>query len=210
MSQTLESMQKDSKKFFESIYDTHKDHTASIPWARHEPNPHLIEFLQEHPRLKGRAAVIGCGLGDDAAALAAFGFETVAFDISQTAIELCRQRFGDSPAAFVQADLFDYPFDWKEHFDFIFESHTIQSLPLALRDKTITAIADLLKPGGIVLTVARGKNEGEQFDGPPWPLTINELKLFTMKSCKELGFSILASDDAKSSLLFKAHFQKER
>ncbi|MCC5670705.1 class I SAM-dependent methyltransferase [Nostoc sp. CHAB 5784] len=39
-----------------------------------------------------KALVIGCGLGDDAEAIASLGFEVTAFDISPTAIAWCQER----------------------------------------------------------------------------------------------------------------------
>jgi SAM-dependent methyltransferase len=49
----------------------------------------------------GRAIVVGCGLGADAEYLASLGFDTVGFDISQTAIRLARERFPGSAVRYM-------------------------------------------------------------------------------------------------------------
>ena len=43
-----------------------------------------------------KALKIGCGLGDDAEYLTETGMEVTAFDISETAIRWCHERFPDS------------------------------------------------------------------------------------------------------------------
>jgi 2-polyprenyl-3-methyl-5-hydroxy-6-metoxy-1,4-benzoquinol methylase len=48
---------------------------------------------------------VGCGLGADAEYLASLGFDTVGFDISETAIRLARERFPGSAVRYVSADL---------------------------------------------------------------------------------------------------------
>ncbi|MCJ7765165.1 MAG: hypothetical protein MUP09_04415 [Thiovulaceae bacterium] len=94
-------------------------------------------------------------------------------------------------------------------FDFVFEAFTIQALPLSLRDRIITAIVSLMAPKAKILTVCNAKRDDEHFDGPPWPLTYNELRLFTMKECRELEFSIYEESSALSSLKMRAIFQKK-
>jgi hypothetical protein len=51
--------------------------TEAIPWADLEPNPHLLSWLEANPTDgRGRRALkVGCGLGDDAEALAELGFD---------------------------------------------------------------------------------------------------------------------------------------
>lgn len=56
--------------------------------------------------------------------------------------------------------------------------------------------------------VANGKNEGEKYDGPSWPLEANKLKLFGNHGCEELEFSIFAEESALSSLKFRALYKK--
>src|SRR5271167_1531287 len=94
--------------WFEALYQEADGGDAVIPWADGEPNPRLIEFWKAHPlETSGkRAVVVGSGLGDDAEQLALWGFQTVAFDISKTAIEHTKKRYPDTRVEYLVADLF--------------------------------------------------------------------------------------------------------
>ena len=76
------------------------------------------------------------------------------------------------------------------------------------QDKVIEAISSLMAPDAKALVVADGKNEGENHDGPPWPLTVDELRLFTNKSCTELELNIFDGEGDTSSLKLRAIFKK--
>ena len=84
----------DATGWFEALYQRAGGRWDRIPWADLEPNPYLVEWLAASAvDGRGRSClVVGCGLGDDAEALAAQGFDVVAFDISATAIDGCRAR----------------------------------------------------------------------------------------------------------------------
>lgn len=75
------------------------------------PIRYLISWLEDHPIASGRlrAVTIGCGVGDDAEALSAHGYQVTTFDISPSAIDLCRKRYPRSRVEYVVADLFDHP-----------------------------------------------------------------------------------------------------
>ena len=65
-------------------------------------------YLPDDQR-SGRALDVGCGLGDNAAALARAGFEVTAFDISPTAIDWAKARFSSEDINWLAADLLDPP-----------------------------------------------------------------------------------------------------
>ena len=200
---------KEATAWFEELYRDSKQDESKIPWADMKANDFLDEYLKNHlPR--GRALVVGCGLGDDAIALSLAGCESVtAIDISPSAIAWCEERFDGFGVDFRVEDLFELPEDLLGSFDFVFEAFTIQSIPLAFRDRVITAISSLLKPRGQVLVVAFGKQEGEVFPGPPWPLERNEIRLFENKGMKELEFSIFDNPRGLSNIKFRALYQKQ-
>ncbi|MDH5465051.1 MAG: class I SAM-dependent methyltransferase, partial [Thiovulaceae bacterium] len=134
MTQAEKQAEKDELKaitlnFFSSIYNTHKTSLGNIPWADLKPNEHLLEHLHYTVGHRGRAIVIGCGLGDDAKALEDAGYEVTAFDIAPEAIKLARERFIDTNISFHVGDIFKLETEWLEAFDFVFEAFTIQSLP---------------------------------------------------------------------------------
>ena len=171
--------------WFEPLYAKAAGNSAQIPWALMQATPCLQQWLQtttseQTTTNKERSAVvIGCGLGDDAEALAQAGFVVTAFDISSTAIKWARERFPKSTVNYEVADLFRLPSHWYRTFDLVFEFRTIQALPLAVRKQAIEQIASLVAAQGtlLVATYLRPDNETDP-DGPPWPLTVAELTYF--------------------------------
>ncbi|WP_035493113.1 class I SAM-dependent methyltransferase [Baaleninema simplex] len=167
-------------RWFEKVYATASGDADAVPWAMERPNPYLLEWLDDTKTCgDGKSAlVIGCGLGDDAEALAGRGFDVTAFDISETAIAWCRQRFPNSSVCYQVCDLFACDASWTRAFDFVFESRTVQSLPLKLRHTTIGMVSEFVADGGTLLVVANRRDTEAEPDGPPWPLSDSEFKRF--------------------------------
>ncbi|BAY88129.1 MULTISPECIES: class I SAM-dependent methyltransferase [unclassified Tolypothrix] len=163
--------------WFEVLYAEAKGDTTQVPWAKLAPHPYLQDWLTNHQfSAQGKKAlVIGCGLGDDAEALAKLGFEVTAFDISPTAIAWCQQRFPDSTVKYVTADLLAIPSEWHLSFDFVFECRNIQALPLNLRSSIIQSITGVVAPSGTLLVITRVRDTEMEPSGPPWPLSNSEL-----------------------------------
>ncbi len=203
-----ENCHKTASAWFEELYRENFLKNEQIPWAKMHANEYLLEYLQ-HNLPKGKALVVGCGLGDDAIALIEAGFDVTAIDISASAIAWCEERFEGFGVDFRVQDIFELPDEMLGAYDFVFEALTIQSLPLRFRDKMVTAISSLVVPKGKLLVVANGKREGEKYEGPPWPLERNEVRLFTMKAMNELEFSIYEEPSTLSTLKFRALYQKE-
>ena len=166
----------EASAWFNDLYSEHKENHDKIPWAKLEVNPLLKSYLDERKEHQGKALVIGCGLGDDAEALELSGYEVLAIDVSQKALELAQERFSDSKIVFEKQDIFDMPKKYHEHFDFVFEAFTIQSLPIEFRAKMIKAVADTVAVKGKLLVVAHKKKL--TLSGPPWPLKKEEVDLF--------------------------------
>ncbi|MBW4643258.1 MAG: methyltransferase domain-containing protein [Goleter apudmare HA4340-LM2] len=164
--------------WFEVLYAEAQGDAALIPWAKLAPHPYLQDWLTNHQPFtsKQKALVIGCGLGDDAQALADLGFEVTAFDISPSAIAWCRQRFPNSTVNYLVADLLTIPSQWYLAFDFVFECRNIQALPLNVRSSVISSVASLVAPGGTLLLITRVQDTEAEPSGPPWPLSDSELK----------------------------------
>ncbi|MBG1266262.1 class I SAM-dependent methyltransferase [Nostoc sp. WHI] len=170
----------DPSAWFEVLYAKAKGDTAQIPWAKLAPHPYLQDWLTNHqPFASGqKALVIGCGLGDDAQALAHRGSEVTAFDISPTAIAWCQKRFPDSTVNYVVADLLAIPSQWHQAFDFVFECRNIQALPLNVRYSVISSVAYVVAPNGTLLLITRVRDTKAEPNGPPWPLSSSELQQF--------------------------------
>ncbi len=152
----------DAVGWFETLYREVGGDWARVPWADLVPNPHLVEWLGADggDRSARRALVVGCGLGDDAEAVAARGYRVVAFDVSPTAIEGCRRRYPDTRVDYRDADLFDPPVDWAGGFDLVVEVNTLQVLPDDRRAEAMRQVGDFVRPGGRLLVVAGGTRTG--------------------------------------------------
>ena len=188
--------------WFDDLYKNNKDSQENIPWARQAVNPLLQTYLDEDITHKGTALVIGCGLGDDAVALAEAGYDVTAIDVSPTALDLAKVRFPDSIVKFIKQDIFEY----EEKFDFVFEALTIQSLPVEFRQKMVKAVANTVAKGGRLLLVAHKREE--TFDGPPWPLTQEEVDLFKGKGLTELSQEIHTEASKISNTRFRVLYKK--
>ena len=181
--------------WFDSIYtDAEGDHKA-VFWADLVPNPYLVDWLKSHPVtwLKKKAIAIGCGVGDDAEAMAEAGYEVTAFDIAPTAIELCKKRYPHTKVNYMIADLFDHPVEWENDYDLVYECNTIQVLPGKYRREAMDAMSGLLTEEGELLVSCRSRNSGEDEDAIPLPLDKKEIDGFMDFALVEKSF--VAYDD---------------
>jgi hypothetical protein len=166
-----ESLQSgDFRSWFEKVYAASAGETSGVPWADLVPNPNLVSWQSRNKVSAGRALVIACGLGDDAEFLAEHGMEVTAFDISQTCVDWCKERFPKSPVAYQCEDLFELPQEWRGHFDFIFEANTLQCLPESEQATAMGCIADCLAVDGDLLICARLREDDDERGELPWPL----------------------------------------
>ncbi len=172
--------QGDPTGWFDKLYIHAEGDASRIPWADRCVNPHLAAWLAKRgSEAQGqRALVVGCGLGDDAEALAALGYRVTAFDVSNAAVAWCRQRFSASQVDYCVADLLKLPEAWTSAFAFVVEIYTLQVLPVELRPVAMAQLARTVAPGGTLLVVARGRGAEEDRGTMPWPLERDEIDGF--------------------------------
>ena len=172
----------DPTGWFDQLYRAGAAGEVPMPWRRTEAHPLLARWLRARPpgAVGRRAAVVGCGLGADAADLARRGWDTVGFDIAPEAIRLAGERFAGTGARFVLADLLDLPADWLRAFDLVVEIITVQALPDPPRHDAIVNVGRLVAPGGTLLVVALAGDDpaDPEPQRPPWPLTRAEIDAF--------------------------------
>lgn len=180
----------DPTGWFEVLYAHARQGDSIVPWAHHHPHQSLLTWLAEAQPdgSDQRALVVGCGMGDDAEELAKYGYAVTAFDISPTAIAWCRQRWPETTVTYVAVDLFAPPPEWVQAFDFVLEIYTVQALPVELHTETITAIAQFVRPGGMLLAASRLVDDDVERHGPPWPLNRRESRSFEQAGLTEARF----------------------
>ncbi len=171
-----------SPGWHDGVYRAASGELIKVPWAEGRPTAALVSWLNAEAagrvRPGSRAIVIGCGLGDDVIELLNRGYDATGFDISPTAIDWARTRFPAHANAFNVGDLLALPSRFRHRFEFIAECCTLQSIVPAAREQAVAAIASLLGPRGVLVTIAHGRDENELLEtvhGPPWPLTRSEL-----------------------------------
>jgi len=175
--------------WFEEFYARADGDIHKVYWADLAPNPLLLDYLEKHMLPDGaRAITIGCGLGDDAEVLSQHGYRVTAFDVSPSAITMCKRRYPDSTVDYIVADLFNYPAGWLREFDLVYECNTIQILRGSDRTQAVEAIADLVAPGGEILVSCRSRNAGEQSDSFPLALDREEIDGFQRAGLIETHF----------------------
>ena len=174
----------DPTGWFEALYKGAQGDHTKVFWADLEPNPYLLQWMNDNAASSAmqKAIVIGCGVGDDAEALSKQGYEVIAFDISPTAIDLCKQRFKTTNVQYLVADLFNLPETWIGKFDLVYECNTIQVLPGKYRNMAREAMISMLAPSGHILVSCRSRNKGEQLDAIPLPLDRDEID-----ECRQKG-----------------------
>ena len=174
---TVHSMP-EREAFFENVYHNAEGDAAAIPWADMAAKDRLAKWLLENQTHHGSAIDVGCGLGDNAEALAEAGYRTIGFDFSAKAISWARQRFEDSSVSYNQADLFNLPPEWLGKFDLVHECYTLQSIPPETLSKSIPGVASLVARNGILLVYTRVREDSSEVEGPPWPIEMSTVLAF--------------------------------
>ena len=182
----------DPTSWFEQLYADAAQGHAIVPWDRRAPHPLLVDWVERQPATSGLTLVVGSGLGDDAAFLAAHGYRVIAFDISRSAIESARRRFPTSPVDFRIADLLNPPAEWRQHFDLVVETYTTQSLPVRLRPTVVLHVGRFVAPGGKLVVLAVARDVDQAVDGPPWPLSRADIESFAVE-----GLEVLSLDEIR-------------
>jgi SAM-dependent methyltransferase len=185
--------------WFEPLYAAAED-AAAVPWAHLAPHPYVQGWLTDRLATPPgrRAVVVGCGLGDDAACLAAEGYEVTAFDVAPSAVAWARRRFPDASVAWRTADLLALPDDLVGAFDLVVEVRTVQSLPGVVRDAAMHAVGTLAAPGGVVVAVtllATDQERARGHAGPPWPQAPSELAAYRSSGLVRLALEHPEPDD---------------
>lgn len=190
--QTRKNLGVDENKpndWFESLYSESNQEGDGVPWANMSPHPLFKNWMDKNQNSgQGKTAlVVGCGMGDDAIELEKNGFGVTAFDVSDSAIELCKKRFPNSEVTFVQADLIEGISEWHQKFDFVLEIFTVQALPPKYETTLIKNISDFVSDNGKLVIITEIQHEKRTFEkGPPWVLNHDYKQSFENHGLKQI------------------------
>jgi hypothetical protein len=200
----------DPTGWFERLYREAEEGKSELPWGDLRANINLLNFAAKHP-LNGagkHALVVGAGLGDDAEQIAAWGYATTAFDVSETAVRNARKRFTNSRVEYTVANLLSPLPAWRAAFDLVIEIYTVQSLPPEIRAQAIAAIASFVRSGGELLVICRGADAVDPAGGLPWPLTRDDLRHFTDAGLTEISFEDFFDPEEPETRRFRVLYHR--
>lgn len=124
----------------------------SLPWHRDVPPKLLERAIADRPE-PGRALDVGCGEGVYAVHLARSGYEVVATDFVQTALDATRER-ADRAGVEIRLELCDVvDFRDPEPFDIVLDSGCLHHLPKGKIAAYRRRLDEWLAPGGSFVLV---------------------------------------------------------
>lgn len=95
---------------------------------------------------RGDALDLGCGNGKTVSTLLDLGYRVTGADFSETAVDMCRENFGDT-AKFVACDILDLPFP-DGSFDYVTAVHVLEHIGDQDMGRAASEIRRILRPGG--------------------------------------------------------------
>lgn len=200
-------MKKDDRKYYTAYEERYKTaHARGVSWSSNVSSPIVMEVLdkynitQEHKLLE-----IGCGEGRDSKCVLEHGFQLMATDISNEAIEYCKKMMPKYEDHFFVLDCLSDKPDVK--FDFIFGIAVIHMLVLDEdRDGFYQFIRDHLTEGGLALICTMGDGEFESQSDISAAFTLQERNHESGKmmvagtSCRMVSWSTFEKEIERNGL----------
>ncbi len=159
---------------------------SNTPWDKGAAAPPLEEWLAGALPLAsalsaGRWLSPGCGLGYDVRALAERlpDASFVGADISPTALNAAREFENPTSVQFRELDIFALPENEKGGYDAVWEHTCFCAIDPARRDAYVAAMAEVLRPDGVLIGVFFINPYDEDHpigSGPPFGVEVEALK----------------------------------
>jgi SAM-dependent methyltransferase len=148
------------------------------PWDEGAAHPALLDFMAAEGPFQGRILVPGSGLGHDVRALSTAENQVIGLDIAPAAVEKARTFPKTGNEAYIVADLFDLPAEFRSSFDWVVEHTCFCAIDPSMRPGYTAAVAGALKPGGRLFGVFYLDPAVDR--QPPFGVTVSELdRLFS-------------------------------
>ena len=122
-----------------------------------------ISYIPKH----GRVLELGAGQGQDSRFFASKGYEIVATDVEDTALELAKSRAAEQKVAVEVTKLdmrHEFPFE-SESFDVVYAHLSLHYFDYETTVRLIGEIQRVLKPGGVFAFIANSVNDPEYGTG---------------------------------------------
>jgi SAM-dependent methyltransferase len=189
----------DPTGWFEPLYAGARRDLDAVPWAEGAAHPYVTDWLDDPVSTPPgrRAAVVGCGLGDDAAELARRGYDVVAFDVAPSAVAWARERHRGIDVDWRVVDALEPPDELIGAFDLVLEVRTVPSLPGVVREAAMDAIGRLVAERGVLVVVtlvATSTEAADAWSGPPWVQAPSELATYRSSGLVRLAMEHPPSD----------------
>ncbi|WP_345984146.1 class I SAM-dependent methyltransferase [Streptomyces sp. DSS69] len=158
----------DSASWWDGFYE---DRAKPVPFFAEKPDESLVSYVDRGLVTPGRALELGCGPGRNAHALASFGFDVDAIDLSPAAIAWAEER-AEVPGAgarFHCGDAFVLTADRDDGaggaelsgpYDLIYDSGCFHHLPPHRRISYLALLDRCLAPGGHFALTCFAAGEG--------------------------------------------------
>ncbi|MFE5997115.1 class I SAM-dependent methyltransferase [Streptomyces sp. NPDC056454] len=158
----------DSASWWDGFYE---DRAKPVPFFAEKPDESLVSYVDRGLVTPGRALELGCGPGRNAHALASFGFDVDAIDLSPAAIAWAEER-AEVPGAgarFHCGDAFVLTADRDDGaggaelsgpYDLIYDSGCFHHLPPHRRVSYLALLDRCLAPGGHFALTCFAAGEG--------------------------------------------------
>ena len=140
------------------------------PWDAGSTPPDLERYLAKETA-RGRVLIPGCGSAYEVRTFAEKGYDVVAIDFAQAAVDRAKEELGEWYRTVIWGDFFSYDFG-ATPFDIIYERAFLASLPPKMWTDYVTRVADLLRPGAKLIGFFV---YGQKSSSPPFCLKEGEL-----------------------------------
>lgn len=172
--------EKDVAQWIDSMYREAQAAGTLAPWEPGGACPCLVAWLNALApsliRTGGRVAAVCCGYGHDAVELVNRGYEVCAIDASRTAIERAKELHPLHASCFSVENYLAPSLRHRHRFDFVVDTRAFGVTPPNFRRQLAEAMADMLGPHGVLLTIARGCDaHGGVQDAAPFCVSEGEL-----------------------------------
>ncbi len=178
-----------TKSFYPTDFDARKPDFWTRKYEESEspgfdlgmPHPALEDIEKTLKLPKSKIAVLGCGSGHDAAFWANQGHIVHAFDFSENAIALAKEKYPETEhLQFHQTDVFQLGQEHHEAYDIVFDHTLYCAVPPVQRAELVKQWLKLLRPSGKLIGIffQMRKMGGPPYGGSQWELQQRTKKKF--------------------------------